>query len=135
MYCLDTNVVVRLLNGRSPALRNRFFAERSSGARLALPSIALFELRFGVASSAHPRRNSAALDRLIGADIDILPFLAEDAAEAGAIRAFLLAKGAPIGPYDILIAAQARRRGGVLVTANVKEFRRVPELQLEDWEA
>jgi tRNA(fMet)-specific endonuclease VapC len=43
--------------------------------------------------------------------------------------------GTPIGPYDILIAAQARRRGAVLVTANRREFARVPGLRIESWEA
>jgi len=41
--------------------------------------------------------------------------------------------GTPIGPYDLLIAAQARRRGAILVTANVREFGRVPRLKVEDW--
>ncbi|WP_164163056.1 PIN domain-containing protein, partial [Stenotrophomonas maltophilia] len=48
-----------------------------------------------------------------------------DAAHAGDIRATLEAAGTPIGAYDCLIAAQARRRGATLVTANSREFARV----------
>jgi tRNA(fMet)-specific endonuclease VapC len=41
--------------------------------------------------------------------------------------------GTPIGPYDILVAAHARRRGALLVPANTREFARVPGLRFEDW--
>jgi PIN domain len=57
----------------------------------------------------------------------------EDAEEAGDIRAALERAGTPIGPHDILIAAQARRRSAVLITANEREFVRVPGLKTEDW--
>ena len=59
----------------------------------------------------------------------------DDAREAGDIRAALERTGTPIGPYDVLIAAQARRRGAMLATANVREFARVPGLRLVDWSA
>jgi tRNA(fMet)-specific endonuclease VapC len=52
---------------------------------------------------------------------------------AGDLRAELERAGTPIGPYDLLIAAQALRSGSTLVTANVREFRRVPGLAVEDW--
>jgi tRNA(fMet)-specific endonuclease VapC len=133
MFCLDTNVVVGLLNARSPALRRRFEVERLAGSRLALPVIALFELRFGAANSERPRANARVLDRLLDDKIEVLAFDPGDAAEAGAIRAHLRARGTPIGPYDILIAAQARRRGATLVTANTREFKRVPGLLVVDW--
>jgi tRNA(fMet)-specific endonuclease VapC len=55
------------------------------------------------------------------------------ASEAGEIRAELERLGTPIGTYDVLIAAQARRRGAVLVTANTLEFARVPGLNRENW--
>ena len=65
--------------------------------------------------------------------IAILPFESDDAEEAGDIRAVLEHAGTSIGPYDVLIAAQARRRDAVLVTANQREFARVPRLKIEDW--
>jgi tRNA(fMet)-specific endonuclease VapC len=66
-------------------------------------------------------------------DVTPWPFEPEDAEEAGDIRAALERSGTPIGPYDTLIAAQARRRGALLVTANRREFARVPGLRSEDW--
>jgi predicted nucleic acid-binding protein len=75
------------------------------------------------------------LERFLGLGVDVLPFDAEDAAHAGDIRGYLETKGTPIGPYDCLIAAQARRRGATLVTANVRQFARVPGLMVTDWVA
>ena len=63
------------------------------------------------------------------------PFESQDAEEAGDIRAALERTGKPIGPYDLLIAAQARRRGATLITANEREFARVPGLKTADWAA
>ena len=66
---------------------------------------------------------------------EVIPFDASDAREAGAIRADLETIGRPIGPYDLLIAGQARARGLILVTANNREFQRVKGLDCEDWSA
>lgn len=67
------------------------------------------------------------------ADFSILDFDQNDAFVAGEIRAALAAKGTPIGPYDVLIAGQAKARGLTLVTNNVGEFNRVENLHVEDW--
>jgi len=56
------------------------------------------------------------------------------AEEAGQIRADLAARGQPIGPNDLLIAATARAHNAILVTHNIREFSRVTNLNLEDWE-
>jgi tRNA(fMet)-specific endonuclease VapC len=60
-------------------------------------------------------------------------FEERDAAIAGDLRASLEASGTVIGPYDLLIAAQALRTDATLVTANTSEFARVPGLMWEDW--
>jgi tRNA(fMet)-specific endonuclease VapC len=65
----------------------------------------------------------------------VVSFDAEDAQHAGEIRAQLASMGTPIGPYDALIAGQARARQLMLVTHNIREFVRVPGLQVEDWHA
>lgn len=135
MLCLDTNVIVGLLNGRPPILRQRFARERLARTRLVLSSIALFELRFGAANSARPEANDRALDALLCEGFEFLEFDAEDAAEAGKLRAHLKREGTPIGPYGLLIAAQARRLGATLVTSNVGEFSRTPGLFVVDWAA
>ena len=67
------------------------------------------------------------------ARLDVLPFDAEAAAHAADIRADLERRGCPIGGYDVLIAGQARSRGLIVVTGNLREFRRVEGLRCEDW--
>ena len=63
----------------------------------------------------------------------VLEFDHEDARQAAARRADLALKGTPIGPYDVLIAEQAKARKLTLVTHNTTEFKRVPGLKVEDW--
>ncbi|MGO9744420.1 MAG: PIN domain-containing protein [Roseiarcus sp.] len=132
---LDTNVVVDLLGRRRPRVRRRYVEARDNDVGLALSTVVLFELRFGAANSARIEQNGRALDSLLADGFVIAPFDADDAAEAGAIRALLRRGGKEIGPYDILIAAQARRRGAALATHNVEEFERVPGLIVIDWAA
>lgn len=133
MIFLDTNVVIDLLGGRRPAVRRRLGEVQTSGGKVGISSIVLFELRFGVANSTRREDNERALDALLGGGIDVVPFDADDATEAGALRALLRRADREIGPYDLLIAAQARRRGATLVTHNLREFARVPGLVTVDW--
>jgi tRNA(fMet)-specific endonuclease VapC len=133
MICLDTNIVIGIVNGRNSSLRHRLGEQMRAGMPVALPAIALFEMRYGFAKSDRRDHNEHLLERFLGLGIAVLPFVAEDAAHAGDIRADLESKGTPIGHYDYLLAAQARRRGATLVTANVREFARVPGLLVADW--
>lgn len=135
MLFLDTNVIVDLLGRKRPQVRQRFGEARAQGRRLRLSTIALFELRFGAANSARPVENGRALDALLAGGIDVVDFDADDAAEAGTLRALLRRAGAEIGPFDLLIASQALRRKASLVTHNVVEFQRAPGLDLIDWAA
>jgi len=132
MFCLDTNIVVGIINGRAAAAETRF-RETVGRAPLLLSAVVMFELRYGYAKSDRRSRMEAVLATFLAPGVDVLPFDADDAAEAGDIRAALEAQVAPIGPYDILIAAQARRRGAALVTLNRREFERVPGLIVTDW--
>ena len=77
--------------------------------------------------------SAAKLKAFLRTPVTVLMFDADDASEAADIRAALARLGTPIGPYDTLIAAQARRRGATLVTANTREFSRVPGLVVADW--
>jgi tRNA(fMet)-specific endonuclease VapC len=133
MICLDTNIVIFILNGRSSQLRHRLGEQIRSGTAVALPVVALFEMRYGFARSMRRAENERLLDRFLALGIDVLPFEAEDAVHAGDIRAGLEKAGTPIGHYDYLIAAQARRRGAALVTLNAREFERVPGLLVVNW--
>ena len=133
MKCLDTNAVIAVINDRPAGARSRLAQELASGEHIGIPTVALFELIYGYEKSARRERNEAALRSLLTLDVEPLPFELADAEHAGAIRAQLERAGTPIGHYDLLIAAQARRHGATLVTANQREFARVPGLDVMDW--
>jgi tRNA(fMet)-specific endonuclease VapC len=132
MICLDTNAVTGAINGRVPTIREKLIAALS-GETVALPAIALYELRYGVEKSTRREVNNATLEAFMSLGIAVWPFDAEDADAAGTIRADMERAGTPIGPYDILIAAQARCRSATLITSNTREFSRVPGLRCLDW--
>jgi tRNA(fMet)-specific endonuclease VapC len=133
MICLDANAVIASINRRTPQVRSRLETALGQAGIIGIPTVVLFELRFGIAKSARSRENAAVLSAFLALDVIPWPFEAEDADEAGQIRAELERAGASIGPYDVLIAAQAGRRNAVLVTANTRELMRVPDLNVEDW--
>jgi tRNA(fMet)-specific endonuclease VapC len=133
MISLDTNAVIAAINRRVPSVRPRLEAAIVAGETVGISAIVLFELRYGIIKSARPQENRAILAAFLALDVTPWPFEPEDAEEAGEIRAELERRGTPIGPYDVLIAAQARRRGAVLITANTLEFARVPGLNIENW--
>jgi len=71
--------------------------------------------------------------RVDGLRFAVVEFDREDAREAGSTRAELSAAGSPIGPYDVLIAGQARARNLILGSRNVRELARIPDLRVLDW--
>lgn len=136
MIHLDTNAAIAALNGRPQRVRACFDGMRSEGAAFAMSIIVYYELMHGAAASARQRENEEKIALFIASGgISLLLFEEEDAREAALIRAQLKRSGTPIGPYDVLIAAKARRRGATLVTANGREFERVPGLIVADWAA
>lgn len=134
-YLLDTNAVIALLKNEPAIFRKRLRRTVSKGAAIAVSSIVLYELWYGVARSARRRENGERLRVFLSGGITVSAFSEEDAMTAGDLRATLEGAGTPIGPYDVLIAAQALRSNATLVTANVSEFGRVPGLQWQDWTA
>jgi tRNA(fMet)-specific endonuclease VapC len=129
-YLLDANAVITLLNGTSANLARRTRQEKPRD--MAISAIVAHELFYGAFKSHRATRNVSLIDAL---QIPVLEFDLEDARQAGEIRAFLAARGTPIGPYDVLIAGQSLARDMVLVTHNTSEFGRVPGLRIEDWQA
>lgn len=87
---------------------------------------------FGAERSGQVERNLVDIEALT-ARMEVLPFGPTESYHFGQIRADLYKKGQPIGPYDMMIAAQSRASGLILVTNNEKEFARVPGLQVENW--
>jgi tRNA(fMet)-specific endonuclease VapC len=134
-YFLDTNAVIALLKNQPPGVRSRLRRVVSRGATVAISSIVLYELWYGVARSQRRHENAERLRVFLSGNINVVPFDEEDAATAGDLRAALEQAGTPIGPYDLLIATQALRSGATLVTANVSEFARVHGLVWQDWSA
>jgi tRNA(fMet)-specific endonuclease VapC len=135
MICLDTNVAIAAINLRPSRVRDRLERALADAVVVGIPAIVLFEMWYGIRKSARAQANAAALATFLTLDVTPWPFEPEDAEEAGDIRATLERAGTPIGAYDVLIAAQARRRDALLVTANEREFARVPGLRTEDWAA
>lgn len=133
MIFLDTNVVIGIINQPSDRVRRRYAEALAHGDVIALSTIAIYELCYGVAKSKSKRLNAAVLDAFLSGAVVTVPYEATDAAVAGEVRATLEAAGTPIGHYDLLIAAHALCRGATLVTANMREFARVPGLKVEDW--
>lgn len=129
-YLLDTNAVAALFNEPDGRIAHRLHQQVPSD--IALSAVVVHELYFGAFKSQRREGNLALID---GLQFEVIALDREDAKCAGEIRAALSAQGRPIGPYDVLIAGQARARNLTLVTRNFREFQRVPGLRVEDWEA
>ncbi len=130
MYLLDTNTCIFIKNRKPEHVLNRLKLAIDEGVYLSSVSVA--ELQFGVYSSQNIEKNRVSLTEFL-APFEILDFDDNDAEAFGKLRSDLKRRGELIGPYDMLIAAQAMTRNLVLVTNNTDEFRRIPGLQLEDW--
>ncbi len=129
MILLDTNICIHIINAKPPAVLQRFRDYRLG--EIGLCSVVAAELAYGVAKSGSTR-NRQALDLFL-APLVILPF--DEAALwcYGDLRADLERQGTPIGALDTLIAAHALSLQATLVTNNIKEFKRVPGLLLDNW--
>ncbi len=99
---------------------------------VALCSINIFELEYGLARSTRPHELSQYIARLSERH-PVLPFDSTAAKRAGQVRAHLADLGTPIGPYDLMIVGIALAQGLTIITRNTREFSRVPELSLQDW--
>lgn len=132
-YLLDSNVLIQVLRAR-PALAGLTGRVRALSREEGLIcSVVREELLFGAARSREPARQLEVV-RAFLAPMVSLPFDDVAADRAFAIRADLAAKGTPIGPHDIQIAAIALAHGLTLVTHNTTDFGRVSGLTCEDWE-
>ncbi len=130
MWLLDTNICIYLIKKRPPSVLDRL---RTLNIReVAISSITLAELEFGVAKSANPEVNAQALAAFV-APLGVEPFEDVAAAAYGDVRAQLERAGTPIGSLDMLIAGHALSLDATLVTNNEREFRKVAHLKVQNW--
>ena len=128
-YLLDTNIVIYTMKNRPEAVRKQF---KKHEGQMAISSVTLGELVFGAENSQHVDRNLEDIEEF-AARLEVLSFDNKAAYHFGQIRSELYKSGRPIGPYDMMIAGHARSAGLILVTNNMKEFKRVPGLMTENW--
>ncbi len=129
MYVLDTNTVSYFFRGEG-RVPERLLATPPRD--IALSAVTAYELRFGVARVPQAKRLSEQLATLLSW-VTVLPFDDGVSKFAAKIRVELERAGRPIGPLDVLIAATSLAANGTLVTRNLSEFARVPELRIENW--
>ncbi len=131
IYLPDTNVFSRYLRGIDAGIK----AKLEANLRFCrLSSVVLSELEYGAARRPDIPAIRERVGKLRALVADEADYTCADAAYYGRVRAHL-AGLKPIGPYDLMLAAQALRTGAVLVTHNTAEFARVPGLRLEDWQS
>lgn len=131
IYLLDTNTCIRFINGRAPNIRTRLMAVGDQA--VVMSAIVKAEMYAGSAKSQTPERSREIQEEFFRRFVS-LPFDDATARFYGDIRAHLEKQGTPIGGNDLLIAATALAHDLVLVTHNLREFGRIPDLKLEDWE-
>lgn len=131
MILLDTNICIYIINAKPPTVLARFKQYRLGD--IGLCSVVAAELAFGVAKSGSAR-NRQALEKFL-APLTILPFDEAAVWTYGDLRADLERRGTPIGSLDTMIAAHALSQQALLITNNLREFSKVPGLQLDNWAA
>ena len=129
MFALDTNTLIYYFKGVGNVAQH-FLATAPQD--MAISSIVLYEMEFGIAKSANAGKRRKDLDVLLEL-IRVLPFETRAAKIASDLRQQLEKKGEIIGPHDLLIAATASAFGATLVTHNTREFSRISHLHLADW--
>jgi tRNA(fMet)-specific endonuclease VapC len=128
-YLLDTNIVIYVLKRRPKEVLEIF---NRNASRMAISSITLSELIFGAEKSLNVDKNLEAIEEFVS-HLDVLPYDAKASQHYGQIKAALEKRGEIIGENDIHIAAHAICQGLILVTNNLREFKRVPNLARENW--
>lgn len=131
-YLLDTNACIRYITGRCVPLRDKIIATPSN--EIAVCSIVKAEMFYGSMKSQNPQKSLKEQNEFFE-QFQSLPFDDEAALIFGELRADLARKGMPIGAYDLQIAAIVLANDlTLLITHNTKEFRRIGNLKIKDWE-
>ncbi|MEH2436393.1 MAG: type II toxin-antitoxin system VapC family toxin [Nostoc sp.] len=130
-FLLDTNTCIIYMRGKNFTFKQKL--ETTVTKDIAVCSIVKAELFYGAMKSANPKRNLTLQQEFLAQFIS-LPFDDLAAMTFGMIRSQLEALGTPIGAYDLQIAAIALTKNLTLVTHNTREFKRINNLLIEDWE-
>jgi len=129
-YLIDTNICIYIMNKRPIGIIHKF--KQFDVGEIGVSTITVSELQYGVAKSKNYRLNEQRIEEFLS-PLEILPYDEIAAGIYGDIRLQLEKSGEPIGPLDLLFAAQALSRDLVLITNNEKEFKRVNNLKVENW--
>ena len=129
-YMLDTNICIYLIKQQPKEVIEKF--QGTTPSEIVISTVVVAELVYGIEKSQHKEKNSTALELFL-APLEIINFDFKAAQSYGAVRAFLERNGTLIGAYDLMIAAHAFSLGLILVTNNMQEFTRIPDLMVENW--
>ncbi len=130
MYMLDTDICIYVLKKHSDKLRHKFKVTKN----ICISSVTYGELCFGIENGSNSMKEARQKElNLFTQRLFIEPWDENAAKHYGFIRALLRKQGTPIGNNDLLIAAHARSLDSVMVTNNIREFERVPNLTIENW--
>jgi tRNA(fMet)-specific endonuclease VapC len=127
-YMLDTNICIYLMKKQPKEVAQRF-AQCSVG-DVVMSAITYAELQYGVAASADPERERVNLENLIE-DIPVAPFDAAAGIAYGPIR--LVTRDSRADHLDKLIAAHAAALDVIVVTNNLRDFAKYPDIVVENW--
>jgi tRNA(fMet)-specific endonuclease VapC len=130
-WFFDTNICINFLRGKYDAVAH--IMTNTDPALIKIPAIVQAELLLGAMKSTDPTGTRKKVELFL-LPFEIKPFDSSCAQSYAQIRATLEGAGQIIGPNDLLIAATALANNGILVTNNYKEFKRVADLQIENWE-
>jgi tRNA(fMet)-specific endonuclease VapC len=131
LYCFDTDIVSAVLRAQPPLRLVRRLAATPI-AEQCTTAITAGELLYGVDKRGNPRLTELVREFVAGS-VQVLPFDRRAAERYGPLRALLEREGRRLGEPDLRIASIALARDLTLVTANVRHFRRVPDLRVENW--
>ncbi len=131
-YMLDTNICIGLIRQKPQALIERLTA--CAPGEIGVSAITAAELTHGAHKSKDVEKNLSALEQFL-LPVEVADFDQRASGAYGLVRAFLERKGKAIGSMDMLIGAHALSLDVILVTNNTSEFKRIPNLNIEDWMA
>ena len=132
MYLLDTNILSELAK-KTPNDNLRARLSEVSSATLCTASVCVMELRYGALRVRDGASLWSKLQERILSRLRILGFGYKEAIQAGGVLRALHAAGGPIGIEDVMIGSIALSNGLSVITANIKHFSRIPELNVENW--